>query len=604
MPRWLLVLLALLVLAAAVVPYARTLDAQFVWDDTFVIGPQLDVRAPSDLARLWKTPFDQFLKDEAMTRNYFRPAVLYTLALDRALYGENPRGFHLTNVVLYAAACFFLWLFAWELSGRPIAAALGAALYALHPAHPESVAFVSGRTDVQSALFLFAALWAAVRFGPAIRNPWMKLAPAAVLLLPGLYAKEVALFGAPLLALALWVKERRLAGRDLARATAPVAAVSALYLATRFLVLGSNPIPAISPVEGAAAQIFTSVAVVARYLPLLVTPIHLSARHEIVEVHAPDAVFAAGLLILAAIAAGLWIFLRRRSTWSVPLALFAATLLPVCYVKLLSGAIVAERFLFIPSAALAVGIALAPAARSGRSAAPSTGKAKPRKEPIAGDAGSGFILVVAALSLWFAILLWPRVAIWRDEGTLFGSMLRDSPESPHVHAIMGGFQYRARDLERAAYHYRRAIALAPDRAEELLLNLGAAEDEMGQSDSAFVHVRRLNALRPGYAPAWYALGNLYVRVDKSDSAVAAYREALRLMPNLAQAENNMGAVHERQGRFEEALAAYRRALLALPGYPDATNNLRRLSAELGRPSGLDSLAGRAGAPPATTGTAR
>ncbi len=70
MPRWLLVLLALLVLAAAVVPYARTLDAQFVWDDTFVIGPQLDVRAPSDLARLWKTPFDQFLKDEAMTRNY------------------------------------------------------------------------------------------------------------------------------------------------------------------------------------------------------------------------------------------------------------------------------------------------------------------------------------------------------------------------------------------------------------------------------------------------------------------------------------------------------------------------------------------------------
>ncbi len=604
MPRWLLVLLALLVLAAAVVPYARTLDAQFVWDDTFVIGPQLDVRAPSDLVRLWNTPFDQFLKDEAMTRNYFRPAVLYTLALDRARSGENPRGFHLTNVVLYAAACFFLWLFAWELSGRPIAAALGTVLYALHPAHPESVAFVSGRTDVQSALFLFAALWAAVRFGPAIRNPWMKLAPAAALLLPGLYAKEVALFGAPLLVLALWAKERRLAGRDLARATAAVAAASALYLATRFLVLGSNPIPAISPVEGAAAQFFTSVAVVARYLPLLITPIHLSARHEIVEVHAPDAVFAAGLLVLAAIAAGLWILLRRRSAWSVPLALFAATLLPVCYVKLLSGAIVAERFLFIPSAALALGIALAPAARWRRSAASSAGKAKPKKEPIAGDAGGGLILVVAALSLWFAILLWPRVAIWRDEGTLFGSMLRDSPESPHVHAIMGGFQYRARDLERAAYHYRRAIALAPDRAEELLLNLGAAEDEMGQSDSAFVHVRRLNALRPGYAPAWYALGNLYVRVDKSDSAIAAYRAALHLMPNLAQAENNMGAVHERQGRFEEALAAYRRALLSLPGYPDATNNLRRLSAELGRPSGLDSLAGRAGASPAATGTAR
>jgi len=608
MPRWLPVLLALLVLAAAVVPYARTLDYQFVWDDTFVIGPQLDVRAPSDLARLWKLPFDQFLKDEAMTRNYFRPAVLYTLALDRAVSGENPRGFHLTNVTLYAAACFFLWLFAWEISGRPIAAAVGTVLYALHPTHPESVAFVSGRTDVQSALFLFAALWAAVRYGPSIRDPWMKLAPAAALLLPGLYAKEVALFGAPIVVLALWAKERRLAGSDLARAAVAVVAVSAFYLATRFLIVGPSPIPAFSPVEGAAAQILTSVAVVARYLPLLVAPIHLSARHEIVEVHAPDAVFIAGLLVLAAIAAGLWIAVRRRSTWSVPLALFAATLLPVCYVKLLSGAIVAERFLFVPSAALAVGIALAPAALGRRTAAPATPagnvKAKAKRDASAGDAGGGLLLGVAALSLWFAILLWPRVAIWRDEGTLFGSMLRDSPESPHVHAIVGGLRYRERDLERAAYHYRRAIALAPDRAAELLLNLGAAEDEMGQHDSAFVHVRRLNALRPDYAHAWYALGNLYVRVDKPDSAILAYQDAIRLLPNLAQAENNMGAVHERQGRFEEALAAYRRALQALPGYPEATNNLRRLSAELGRPSGVDSLAGTAGTPPAATGAAR
>jgi hypothetical protein len=505
MPRWLLVLLALLVLAAAVVPYARTLDYGFVWDDTFVIGPQLDVHGPADMARLWNTPFDQLLKDEAMTRNYFRPAVLYTLAMDRAVFGENPRGFHRTNVIFYAAACFFLWLFAWELSGRPVAAALGTMLYALHPTHPESVAFVSGRTDVQGALFLFAALWAAVRFGPTIRNPWMKLAPAAALLVPGLYAKEVALFGAPVLVLALWVRERRLSGRDLARSAAIVAAASALYLATRFLVLGSNPVPAISPVEGPTAQILTSVAVVARYLPLLFTPIHLSARHEIAELHAPDALFIAGLLVLAAMAAGIWIALRRRSAWSVPLALFAATLLPVCYVKLLSGALVAERFLFVPSAALAVAIALVPATLAHRSAVPTAGKGKTKKDGSPGDAGGSFLLVVAALSIWYGALLWPRVAVWRDEETLFGSMLRDSPNSPHVHAIMGGLRYRERDLERAAYHYRRAIELAPDRAQELLLNLGAAEDEAGRIDSAFVHIRLLNSLRPDYAPVSYTI---------------------------------------------------------------------------------------------------
>jgi tetratricopeptide (TPR) repeat protein len=194
-----------------------------------------------------------------------------------------------------------------------------------------------------------------------------------------------------------------------------------------------------------------------------------------------------------------------------------------------------------------------------------------------------------AAAIWLTALLWPRVAVWKNEGTLFGSMLRDSPESPHVHAIVGGWYYKQRDLERSAFHYRRAIRYAPERTGELLLNLGAAEDEMGQHDSAYVHIRSLLALRPDFAPAWYALGNLYVRFDRPDSAIAAYREALRLMPDLAQAENNMGAVHEREGRFEEALAAYRRALAVLPGYREATNNLRRLSAEMGLPSGVDSL---------------
>jgi len=594
MPRPIRVLLAALLIVAALVPYARTLDFEFVWDDGYVIGPHLDVRGPGDLARLWALPFDQLLKDEVMTRTYFRPAVLYSLALDRAWSGESPRGFHRTNVALYVLVCLFLWLFAWELSGRPLAAWLGALLFALHPAHPESVAFIAGRTDVLGGLSLFAALWAAARYGPTIRRDLWKLAPAALLLIPGLYAKEVALFGTPVVVLALWIRDRRLSLAALARAAIPVAAVCALYLATRFAVLGPNPIPAVTPVEGTIPQILTSVAVVARYLPLLFAPLNLSARHEIVEVIRPDPMFGAGLLVLAAIGYGLFALLRRRSAWSVALALFAATLLPVCYVRLLSGAILAERFLFVPSGALAVAVALLPgvSAAWAKTPAPRGGKL-PRGAagaPARGeDAGAGILLAGGAFAIWFAVLLWPRVSIWKDDGALFGSMLRDSPESPHVHAIVGGWYYKQRDLERSAHHYRRAIRYAPDRAGELLLNLGAAEDEMGQRDSAFVHIRTLNALRPGFAPGWYALGNLYVRIDEPDSAIAAYREALRFMPELAQAENNLGAVYERMGDLEAALAAYRRALAALPGYRDATNNLTRLSAEMGRPAGPDSL---------------
>jgi tetratricopeptide (TPR) repeat protein len=504
-----------------------------------------------------------------LKRTYFRPATLFSLALDHALSPGNPRLFHVTNVLLYAASCLFLWLFAWELSGRPVAAAAGTVLFALHPAHPESVAFISGRTDVLGGLFLFASLWAAIRFGPRIRAASWKLLPSALLLLPSLFAKEIGLFAAPLIPAALWVRERRLTGGETARASIPVAAAALLYLAARIAVLQSPPLPAVTPVEGTVPQILTSVAVVARYMPILLAPTALSARHEIVETHAPDPVFLAGLLILGAIATGLVLAARRRSPWLLPLGLFAATLLPVCYVRLLSGAIVAERFLFVPSGSITLAAALLP----GALARPTRGARD------AGDAGPGFLLASGAAAMALLVLLLPRISLWKADGTLFLSMLRDSPESPHVHAILGGYYYGTRDLTRSVYHYRRALVLYP-RSHELLLNLGAAEDESGQSDSAFAHIRLLNRLEPTYAPGLYALGNLHARTGRPDSAELAYRAALARMPRFQQAENNLGAVLERQGRLSEALEHYRRALAIDSTYKDARNNLRRLTAEI------------------------
>ncbi|HKW51975.1 MAG TPA: tetratricopeptide repeat protein, partial [Candidatus Eisenbacteria bacterium] len=255
----------------------------------------------------------------------------------------------------------------------------------------------------------------------------------------------------------------------------------------------------------------------------------------------------------------------------LPMALFAVTLLPVCWVRILSGAIVAERFLFVPSAAIALAVALAP-----------------RR----GDAGPLLLLVSAAAAFWFFTLLQPRVAIWRDEGALFGSMLRESPNSPHIHGIIGGYYYRHRDLERAAYHYRRSYELYP-RSGEMLLNLVAAEDELGRTDSAYIHVRKLNALYPDYGPGWYARGNIYARMYQPDSARIAYERALRLMPDFAQAENNLGAVLEQLNRFDEALEHYSRAEEILPGYPDAVRNRSRLTATLKAKS--DSAAAARGA---------
>jgi Flp pilus assembly protein TadD len=543
-------LFLLFVILAAVLPNLRSLGYDFAWDDKVMIGQQLDLDGPADLIRLWRTPFDTLLRDPVLHNTYFRPVALLSLAADRSFYGTNPSGFHLTNLIWYALACVLLWLFAWELSGRPALAAAGACVFALHPTHPESVCFIAGRTDVICGAFLFASLWASARWGPRIQNPWMKLWPAALLLLLALYSKEVAFFACPLPLLVLWILDRKIGLRTLARAATPVAAAVLVYGISRLAVLGPPALPAASPVEGSGPQLLTSSAIVARYVPLLLFPIKLSARHEVPALHHPDWLFAAGVLIVLSAAAGLVLLVRRRSRWAVPLFLFASTLLPLCYARIIVGALVAERFLFIPSASLALLVSLLP-----------------------GSAGS---LLAGIAAPFFLALLLPRVSIWKDDATLYSSMLRDSPNSAYVHAVLGSYFYQRRDLPRAIEHHRRAFQLKPEFTESLL-NLSAAEDEEGAMDSAFAHARLLIRLRPGYAAAWYELGNLHVRVDRPDSAMAAYEESIRLDPNFAQAENNLGVVLERLGRKEEAIAHYRRAGEVLPGYPEAASNLARLT---------------------------
>ncbi|TMQ48528.1 MAG: tetratricopeptide repeat protein [Candidatus Eisenbacteria bacterium] len=546
-PLW--PLFALLVILAALVPHLKTLDYDFVWDDKVMIGPVLDLSGPADLVRLWSTPFDSLLRDPVLHNTYFRPVTLLSLALDRAIYGSQPAGFHLTNLVAFAAACLFLWLLAWELSGTPGLAALGAVVFALHPTHPESVDFIAGRTDVISGAFLFASLWAAARWGPRSRNWFLALLPSSVLLLLALYAKEVALFAAPLPLLILWLRDRNAGPGSLARAAVPLAVAVAIYFLSRIAVLGAPALPAASPVEGTGPQLLTSVSLIARYVALLLVPVGLSARHEVPTLTRPDLVFASGLLILIATVVLLVMLLRRRSRWAVPVALFACTLYPLCYARLIAGALLAERFLFIPSASIALAIPLLPGA-------------------------SGFFAGGIAAALYLALLL-PRIPMWKDDATLYASMLRDSPRSAYVHAVLGSYYYERRDLPRAIEHHRRAFQLKPDFTESLL-NLSAAEDEAGQGDSALAHVRLLLRFRPGYDAAWYALGNYQVRTGRPDSAVTAYREAIRLTPTFAQAENNLGVALERTGKIGEAIAHYRRALQIQPGYVDAENNLTRL----------------------------
>ena len=156
---------------------------------------------------------------------------------------------------------------------------------------------------------------------------------------------------------------------------------------------------------------------------------------------------------------------------------------------------------------------------------------------------------------------------WRSGGPTEPSSSRCSAtRRNHVHAILGGYYYGSRD-PRAVHHHRRALALFQP-TPDLLLNLGAAEDEMGQRDSAFAHIRLLNRLAPSYAGALCA--RQPVRSDRpARFGGGRVPGILERMPSFPQAWNNLGAVLERQGKTEAAMEHYRRALAIDSTYRDA-----------------------------------
>jgi hypothetical protein len=221
-------LLVLLLAALAALPFLSTLNHGFVWDDHDLIE-----RGRSRLENPGETLTRPFALGGKETI-YYRPVVAYSFALDHAVWGLNPRGFHLTNLIVYVSSTILLFLLIAEY--LPLSAAcVAAASFALHPVHVESVAFISGRRDLLSGFFLLGSIWL-LKTGsdqPVARR-YTHFAAAALLYLLALLSKESAAF-LPLLALfVLWLKRADRGARLIAfRAGVPVFAALAIYLPAR-----------------------------------------------------------------------------------------------------------------------------------------------------------------------------------------------------------------------------------------------------------------------------------------------------------------------------------------------------------------------------------
>lgn len=557
---WSAFLAPLLVVVATVLAYGPALGGGFIWNDAdYVTHPAL--RSWAGLGRIW-TEF-------GATEQYY-PLLHSAFWLQQAFWGDAPLGYHLVTVLAHAGAAVLFGLVLRRLAVP--GAWLAAALFALHPVHVESVAWIAEQKNTFSLVLYLLAAWAYLDFDATRRRG--AYAGALVFFALSLLTKTMTATLPAALLVVLWWRHGRLEWRKDVRPLLP------------WFVVGAAAGLLISWVEshygGAAGDEFTAdglgrVLVAARafwfYLRSLAWPFDLAFIYPRWTPDAREALQWLPVVGLVGLGAGLWAVRRWHRGPLAVFLFFAGSLFPVLGIVPLYGARyswVWDHWQYLPD--------LGPLALAGAGLALCYRSLAPRWRWLAG-AG------MAALFVGLAALTWQHSRIFHDDETLYRATLRRNPAAWMAHANLGALL--AADpvrREAAIEHLEAAVRLKPDAAE-IHESLGALLG--GRPSSAAAgreHLETALRLDPTRATAHNQLGLLLFRAGELTEAEAAFRRARECDPRLASAAANLGTLLVAGGRATEAVPLLQQALALEPSLVAAHAGLGDAWAALGRPA--------------------
>ena len=511
-----------------------------------------------------RTVASAFTSTEAA--NWFPVTRLSHLA-DRALFGDDAGADHLVNVAIHAAASVFLLLFLFRATGAPWPSAFVAFLFALHPLHVESVAWVAERKDVLCAFFWFLALWAYVT------DRRVLLYAAFVL---GLMSKPmIVTLPFTLVLLDLWrmpalVVQRQALRRRILSKLPLFVLTAAASIATYTFQHASG---AVKPV-GASAVSNALVSYVI-YLAKTLYPAGLAAFYPYPAAIPAWQVAAAAI----ALAAGTFAVVRAwrtRPYLAIGWLWFLGTLVPVIGFVQVGAQARADRYMYVPMVGVLIMIAWG-----------------------AADLLRGRARVAAALAIAecaaCAGMAYAQTATWENSGTLFAHALDVTRDNYIAEHNLGTYLMdQPGQLEQAVQHLRAAVRIRPESGQSHS-DLGIALDKEGRVPEALAEFQQAVRLLPESAIPHNNLATALADSGRLTEAIAGYQTALRLNPDYTDARNNLtriqaelhyqqGLTLAKQGRLREAVPELEESLRLNPASPEAHNNLGVVLGQLGRPA--------------------
>jgi len=525
------------------------------------------------------------------------PLTWLSLMLDSEFFGRGPAGYHVTNVVLHAVNTLLVFWFLARATGKLARSAFVAALFAWHPLHVESVAWIAERKDVLSILFGMLSLLAYVRYATLDRKRGLLLATSFVCFVLSLMSKQT-LVTLPFLLLLLdfWPLGRLRSARLLAEKI-PFFAAAAVFSAIVMLAQTQGHAARTLAKYPLSIRCANAVLAYATYLRQTFVPRDLAVYYP----HPGDrfngiAVAGAAVLLLA-ISAFAVARLRRLPYFFVGWAWFLGTLVPMLGLVQVGSQQMADRYTYFPLIGLFMAVTwliaeLAPA-----------GVVRTRLLPAAAFASLAALAATTFVQVGYwqnGIVLFQHAlastndnAFARDKlacaliqrGKLSASELAEAigqleaairlaPKWAQPQYNLALVLQNTGRLDEAAEHYRAALA-DDERSADAHNNLGSILYSRHQDREAKEHFARAVELNPDDALARMNLAMVCLRLGDDPGAIEASQQALQRNPNLLNCHYFMAMALRGQRRWDEAIEQWHKLLAAAPGDREALRELAR-----------------------------
>jgi protein O-mannosyl-transferase len=527
-PSLFLPVLVILIVSCSV--YINALPNGFVCDDNLQILENPWIQDIKHIPDIFSKSIWSFRK-ESLTSNYYRPLTHLIYLATYHIFGTQPWGFHLVNILFHAAVSVLVFMIAARLndifhlpaSRRFLSAPFVAAIFfAVHPVHTEAVTYVSCLPELSFTLFYLLSFYFHIRFREGYGKGYLF---SILFFFASALCKEPGIT-LPLVLAAYDYTVGNTRGRSYThlKKYIPYLLAGGLYFALRFNALGGlAPLTENSKLS-TYQNIINVFPLFTQYLEMLVFPLNLNAFHvfhPITSLTEPRGILS--LAVAAAFVGLIYMALKRNRVAALCLLLIVIPLLPVFYIRgIQGGAVFYERYLYLPSFGFVILLALL--------------MERVKEKSIRGNSIAAISFIVLA-GLYAAGTV-SRNFDWKDELSLFTDTARKSPDGDIPHYDLGYAYLRLGRIDEAISEYQTAIKLNPD-----------------------------------FFGAHYDLGYAYLRLGRIDEAISEYQTAIKLNPDSADAHYHLGKAYAYQSLFDQAISEYKTALKIDPDHAPSQKSL-------------------------------